>query len=205
MPRRPPDPGAAGLHAAGLCVSSRRGPALRRVLLSPKPAARRRRGRRSPCESRAMVQPGSQNPQEGAASGAATPVGQPSTLQRAQTRPPTRPLPLFLGSHLSPRLHSSPRPPSLGRSPASWTFEGIPRSSPEGAAKPRLLAPSPPLSSIHLSGTRAQSHASSRTGLPSSFSSRSACTPSFTGHKEKGPDLLPGSFLCISREILSGH
>ena len=132
-------------------------------------------------------------------------MGQPSTLQRAQTRPPTRPLPLFLGSHLSPRLHSSPRPPSLGRSPASWTFEGIPRSSPEGAAKPRLLAPSPPLSSIHLSSTRAQSHASSRTGLPSSFSSRSACTPSFTGHKEKGPDLLPGSFLSISREILSGH
>lgn len=66
----------------------------------------------------------------GAASEAATPVGQLSTLQRAQTRPPARPLPLFLGSHLSPRLHSSPRPPSLGRLPASWTFEGIPRSSP---------------------------------------------------------------------------
>lgn len=113
----------------------------------------------------------------GAASEAATPMGQLSTLQRAQTRPPARPLPLFLGSHLSPRLHSSPRPPSLGRLPASWTFEGIPRSSPEGAAKPRLLAPSLPLPSIHRSGTRAQSQASSRTGLPSSFSTRSACTP----------------------------
>ena len=92
-PHHPPAPGAARPRAGGPCVSSRRGPARHRALLSPKPAARRRRGRRSPCGSRAVVQPGSQSQRAGAASGAATPGGQPPTLQTALPRAPLpRPL-----------------------------------------------------------------------------------------------------------------
>lgn len=148
----PPATGTPGPLTAELCVDGRRRPALRRALLSPEPAARRRRGRRSPCGSRAVVQPDSHCRRAGAASGAATPGGQFPPLQTAQAWPPAPPL-SFLGS--------SPSSPSLGRSPASRTFEGIPGSPPEGAAKPRLLASSlPPSSSIHLSGTRAQCHAS---------------------------------------------
>lgn len=99
-------------------------------------------------------------PAGGAASGVATPGGRCTPLQKAQAVTPAPP-PSFLGPQVSllPVLLSS-SPHSLGRSPATWTLEGIPRSSPEGAAKPGLLAPTLlPSFSIHLSGTRAQSHA----------------------------------------------
>lgn len=77
----------------------------------------------------------------------------------------------------SPCLHSSPCLPSFGRPPASWTLEGIP-GSPEGAAKPRLLAPSlAPSSSVHLSGTRAQRHASPWDWASLQLYYRSAYTP----------------------------
>lgn len=55
----PPVTDTSSLHATGPCVSSWLGPALRRALLSPEPAARRRRDCCSPREGRAMVQPGS--------------------------------------------------------------------------------------------------------------------------------------------------
>lgn len=47
--------------------------------------------------------------------------------------------------------------PIFGISPTRWTLEGIPGCPPEVAAKPRRLALSLPPSSIHLSGSRAQS------------------------------------------------
>lgn len=70
---------------------SRRGLALRRALLSPDPAARRRPGCRSPCGNRAVVQPGSPRWRAGATHSAATPGGQSQTLQTALAMPPTGP------------------------------------------------------------------------------------------------------------------
>lgn len=117
------------------------------------------------------------NPPPGAAVAAAPPEGAVWWYNRAPTARwlglPVMQRPLGGSSRLckEPRpgqlpllpsiLGSSPSPPSLGRPPASWTFEGIPGSPPEGAAKSRLLASAlPPDFSIHLFGTRAQSHAS---------------------------------------------
>lgn len=165
--RLPPATGASCLSACGLCVTVRRGLALRRALLSPDPAARRRPGCRSPCGSRVVVQPGSPSWRAGAAHRAATPGGQFQSLQTALTVSTTVPKVSEcsgLSQACTPAGCSQPHLPSFGTSPACWTLEGIPGCPPEVAAKPRRLAPSLPFSlppsSIHLPGSRAQSPAS---------------------------------------------
>lgn len=94
---------------------------------------------------------------------AATPGGSLSLCKR------TWPCPLLapevsghpgLSQACAPAGCSQPHLPSLGTSPACWTLESIPGCPPEVVAKPRRLAPSLPPSSIHLSGSRAQSSAS---------------------------------------------
>ncbi|XP_052571347.1 uncharacterized protein LOC128096164 [Peromyscus californicus insignis] len=89
--RRATATGASSFSACGLCVTVRRGLALRRALLSPDPAARRRPGCRSPCGNRAVVQPGSRRWRAGAAHSAATPGGQSQALQTALAMSPTGP------------------------------------------------------------------------------------------------------------------
>lgn len=161
--RRPSATGASSISACGLCVTVRLGLALRRALLSPDPAARRRPGCRSPYGNRVVVQPAPRVGEQGL-SIAQRPLGVSLSLCKR-----TWPCPLLalevsgcsgLSQACTPDGCSQPHLPILGTSPACWTLEDIPGCPPEVAAKPRHLAPSLPPSSIHLSGSRAQSPAS---------------------------------------------
>lgn len=161
--RLPPATGASSISACGLCVTVQLRLALHRGLLSPGSATRRRPGCRSPCGSRVVVQPASRVGEQGLST-AQRPLGVSLSLCKR-----TWPCPLLapevsghpgLSQACAPAGCSQPHLPSLGTSPACWTLEGIPGCPPEVVAKPRRLAPSLPPSSIHLSGSRAQSSAS---------------------------------------------
>lgn len=160
--RRPPATGASSISACGLCVTVRLGLALRRALLSPYPAARRRPDCRSPCGNRVVVQPAPGVGEQGL-SIAQRPLGVSLSLCKR-----TWPCPL-----LAPRGFRVPR--SLPVIHSCWLLSapsaqpwhltslldirGHSRVPSGGGCQAQAPGTSLPPSSIHLSGSRAQSPA----------------------------------------------